>query len=81
MTDLVLPAGAARTVLTAVIREQLAAAYAAGVDMAPHNVNALADREAPRRFTAISTAAEEYALAVVRDFRDHLAAGAKQGSS
>lgn len=55
---------AARTVLDAVIREQLREAWERGMDTAPCGVNALADTGAPDAFGAIALAADNYAAAI-----------------
>lgn len=69
MSDVKLPGAAAATVLRAVIREQLAAAYYAGVDAAPHGMNALADPAAPSRFDAIMVAVDDYTVAIATAWR------------
>lgn len=56
---------AARTVLDAVIKEQLAEAYQRGMDAAPHGVNADADPNATHAFGAIALATDNYATAII----------------
>lgn len=64
MTTYQMTPAAARTVMDAVIREQLRAAWDRGIDTAPQGVNALADKDAPGAFKAIIAAVDDYAAAV-----------------
>lgn len=65
MTDYPMTSAAARTVLDAVIKEQLAKAYQRGMDAAPHGVNADADPDAISAFGAIAVATDSYATAII----------------
>ena len=56
----------ARDSLNQVIREQLAAAYARGVDTAPHGASALADPGAAPAFTAVTIAVSTYTGAIAQ---------------
>ena len=69
MTRVVLTPEAARTVMEAVIREELMQAWERGLDTAPHSVNALADAGAPQSFKAIMAAVDDLATAIVGVWR------------
>jgi len=71
---------AARTVLAAVLREQLAACYARGVEAVPHGINALHDPQAPQAFAQIMTAVTDLTQAVARHQRDLAGPGKKPGT-
>jgi hypothetical protein len=61
---------AARVILHAVVRQELRAAWDRGLDSAPHGVNSLADAGAPGAFREITLAADAYAAAVARHWKE-----------
>jgi len=70
MTTVKLTPEAARVILDAVVRTELSAAWQRGQDSAPNGVGGLADQGAPAAFNEIGTAVDEYAVAIVRQWRE-----------
>ncbi len=63
---------AASTVVDAVIREQLCAAWQRGIDAPPHSMSALTDIDARKSFQDIRDAVDDLTASVVSLWRDKL---------
>ena len=58
--------------LAQVVRTQLQAAWQRGLDTAPHEVNALHDKQAPASYAAIMTAVHRHIEQVTTDLWDRV---------